>query len=106
MVKARVEVDAFRKMLEAFAAAGTFFKVDVSRFGLESNGKIAFSPFDAFYACQFQQFDMVLPVGFREVRRDGTEIAVIGRKSPVQLGHQSADGGGVIDENDILFRLR
>jgi hypothetical protein len=46
-----------------------------------------------------------LPSAFRKVRRKGAQVAVVGGKSPVQLGHQASDGRRLVDEDDIPARF-
>ena len=106
MIQPRSEADALRKLFVTLTAGRAFVQIDIAGGRLQRDGEIPLLTLNTFHRGQGQQFDMLFPAALRQFRRERAQIAVIGREGPVQLGHQSTDGIGLIDQDDILFRLR
>ncbi len=52
------------------------------------------------------ELDVQLTPAFRQMGRQGAEIAIIGGKGTVELGHETADGEALVDQHHVPARFR
>lgn len=106
MIQARCKSDAFGKLFETIAACRALVQVDVPGGAGQGNGEVAGVSLNAGDLCHGHQLDVQLPAAFGQVRRQCTQIAVVGRKRAVELGHEPADGKCPVYQNHVPSGFR
>ena len=101
MIQSRREADPLGKLFMTIPAGRALVQIDMAGGGFQGDGEVAGLALDAGNPGHRFQFDVTLTPAFGEVRRQGAQVTVVGRKGAIELGHQAADGGGFVHQKDI-----
>ena len=105
MIESGSKTYAFGKCLVTVATGRAFFQIYITGRCLQSSGEIALFPTDSRHRGHCCKLNVLLPAALGKIGCQSAKVTVIGGKSPVKLGHQTADVKGGIDQDDVLFSL-
>ena len=85
----------------AIAAAGALLHVHVAWMLLHGNGEVTRLAFDALHVGAGKQLDVQMPPHLHQLGRHDAHGAVVGGEGLVELGHDPADGRGLVQQVDL-----